>query len=53
MNIYVLWTRTGKRYFARSSYSHLAVRKVETTFPGETVSAWDIATSLPLNATIL
>ena len=47
MNIYVLWTRTGKRY------SHLAVRKVETTFPGETVSAWDIATSLPLNATIL
>lgn len=52
MNVYVLWCRSGKRYFVRASYSFDAVNKVETEY-GEIVSSWDVATSLPQNATIL
>ena len=47
MNVYILWTRSGRRYFARASYSFDAVRKIEAL--GETVSSWDIAISLPVN----
>jgi hypothetical protein len=52
MNVYILWTRNGNRYFARASYSFDAIRKVEA-LTKETVSSWDIATSMPANATIL
>lgn len=52
MNIYVIWTRSGTRYFVRGSFAFWAIYKIETIYH-ETVSSWDIATSLPENATIL
>jgi hypothetical protein len=52
VNIYVLWCRSGTRYFVRATYSFAAVAVVESRFH-EKVSSWDIATSLPLNAIIL
>jgi hypothetical protein len=51
MNIYVIWCRSGNRYFVRASYSSDATAKVERL--NEHVSSWDVATSLPMNCTIL
>lgn len=52
MQTYVIWCRSGKRYFKQASCSIDAIGFIEHTF-AETVSSWDVAASIPAGATLL
>lgn len=52
MNTYVLYARSGKRYFVNAPWSSRAVEWLEQVF-GERGMSWDIAHSIPSGATVL
>ncbi len=52
MNTYHLITRDQVHYYVKARYAHDAVNHVQV-LTRQWVSCWFIATSLPLNATVL
>lgn len=52
MNTYVLYTRSGKRYFVQAPWSSRAVEWLERHM-GERVMSWDVAYSVPCGTPVL
>lgn len=52
METFILWCRSGKRYFVNSFTSSTAVHNLETLF-GERVFSWERADEIPSGATVL
>ena len=48
VNLYLLYTRSGKAFSVAATYGHVAVAKVEK-FSGEFVSCWVIGEPMPRN----